>query len=49
MPCYRKLTLSSGGIRGIVQLTMLNALEEKINLGIPIQDFFDLIIGTRYM
>lgn len=46
---YLQLTLLSGGIRGIVQLTMLDALEKRIGLGIPIQDFFDLIVGTRYV
>jgi patatin-like phospholipase/acyl hydrolase len=42
------LTLSSGGIRGIVQLTILEILEERIGLDIPIQEFFNLIVGTRY-
>lgn len=44
-----QLTFLSGGVRGIVQLTMLDALEKKIDLGIPVQDFFDLIVGTRYV
>ncbi|KAF8538684.1 acyl transferase/acyl hydrolase/lysophospholipase [Trichophaea hybrida] len=35
-----------GGIRSIMQLTILELLEECIGLSIPIQEFFDLIIGT---
>lgn len=42
----RILSLDGGGIRGIIQLKMLEALERKINLGVPIQDFFDLVVGT---
>jgi hypothetical protein len=38
----------SGGIRSIVQLATLKELERVIKLDMPIQDFFDLIIGTRY-
>jgi len=37
----------SGGIRAIVQLSILAQLETRINLGVPIGQFFDLIIGTR--
>jgi hypothetical protein len=44
---YAELTMYSGGIRSVVQLTVLELLEECVGLGIPIQDFFDLIIGTR--
>ncbi len=40
------LTLSSGGIRGIVELAILSRIEKVIGLGIPIQDLFDLVIGT---
>lgn len=43
------LTATSGGIRSIVQLTILKELEGLIGLDIPIQEFFDLIIGTRYV
>ena len=35
----------SGGIRGIVELCVLEALENRI--GIPLQYFFDLVVGTR--
>lgn len=31
-----------------MQLQILSILEEKIDLGIPIGEFFDLMIGTRY-
>ncbi|KAI5805984.1 acyl transferase/acyl hydrolase/lysophospholipase [Geopyxis carbonaria] len=42
----RVLSLDGGGVRSILQLQTLRMLEERIDLGIPIQDFFDLIIGT---
>lgn len=48
----RILTLDGGGIRGIVELEILKAIESRINVGpangtfIPIQRFFDLIVGT---
>lgn len=38
--------LYSGGIRGIVELEILRLLETQLN-GIPINRFFDLIVGTR--
>lgn len=38
----------SGGIRSVIQLEILKSLELAIGLDIPIQDFFDLIIGTRF-
>ena len=40
-----------GGIRGIVELEILRAIEHCINSdssGIPLQRFFDLIVGTRW-
>jgi patatin-like phospholipase/acyl hydrolase len=42
----RILTLDGGGIRGVVELGLLKALDEKTGLGINIRDYFDLIIGT---
>ncbi|KAG0123477.1 acyl transferase/acyl hydrolase/lysophospholipase [Tuber indicum] len=39
-------SLSRGGVRSIVQLTILKELERSIGLGVNIVDFFDLIIGT---
>lgn len=41
------LTRISGGIRGIVELQVLNEIEWVLGGHIPIQDFFDLIVGTR--
>jgi hypothetical protein len=44
----------SGGVRGIVELLVLRAIENNISGSsqdsrIPIQNFFDLIVGTRYV
>ncbi|KAK4211516.1 hypothetical protein QBC37DRAFT_12053 [Rhypophila decipiens] len=41
----RVLCLDGGGVRGIVELVILQALEDEL-LGIPIRNFFDLIVGT---
>ena len=41
------LTRISGGIRGIVELQVLNEIERVLGGRIPIQHFFDLIVGTR--
>jgi len=35
-----------GGIRGIVELMILTRLIEEIGFSIPIQQLFDLVIGT---
>ncbi|KAI1741274.1 hypothetical protein F4680DRAFT_416257 [Xylaria scruposa] len=40
----RVLSLDGGGIRGIVELTLLEAIESRI--GVPLQRFFDLVVGT---
>ncbi|KAF3272372.1 hypothetical protein TWF970_010094 [Orbilia oligospora] len=40
------LSLDGGGVRGIVELVILERLEDLIGLGLPIGTFFDLIIGT---
>jgi hypothetical protein len=40
----------SGGVRGIVELEVLQALERALNPRngrLRIQNFFDLVIGTR--
>lgn len=37
----------SGGIRGIVELEVLRRIEKALG-DLPIQCFFDLIVGTRY-
>jgi patatin-like phospholipase/acyl hydrolase len=42
----RVLTLDGGGIRGVVELALLQALAEETGLGVPIRDYFDLIVGT---
>lgn len=35
-------------MRGITELEVLRALQAQLPDGIPIQKFFDLIVGTRY-
>jgi patatin-like phospholipase/acyl hydrolase len=40
-------SLPSGGMRGIVELEVLKAIEYHIGVGIPVRAFFDLIVGTR--
>ncbi|OAP65340.1 hypothetical protein AYL99_01312 [Fonsecaea erecta] len=42
----RLLSLDGGGIRGIVQLVLLQQLEKHLGGRIPIQSFFDLVVGT---
>ena len=41
--------MSSGGVRGIVELEVLRAIEKALGGNLPIQAFFDLIVGTRYL
>jgi patatin-like phospholipase/acyl hydrolase len=43
------LTDHSGGIRGIVELEILRSIEEVLGGGLRIQNFFDLIVGTRFV
>jgi hypothetical protein len=43
---YRVLTLDKGGVRGIIKLKILGAIEQRLGGKIPIQRFFDLIRGT---
>lgn len=47
LPTKRLLIGSSGGVRGIVELQVLKQIEQKLGGNIRIQDFFDLIVGTR--
>lgn len=49
--CRQKVMLIcySGGVRGIVALEVLRELEKYLGGKIHIQDFFDLIVGTRYI
>lgn len=42
-----RLMLRSGGVRGIMELEVLKAIETELGGKIPIQAFFDLIVGTR--
>jgi len=42
----RVLSLDGGGIRGVVQLEVLYAIEQYLGARIPVQSFFDLIVGT---
>ena len=42
----RILTLDGGGVRGVVELALLERLELRVGVGVPIRDLFDLIIGT---
>ncbi|KAL3429839.1 hypothetical protein BDV09DRAFT_202723 [Aspergillus tetrazonus] len=42
----RILSLDGGGVRGIVELTILQQIEKALGQGLYIQDFFDLIVGT---
>ncbi len=37
-----------GGVRGIVELEVLKAIERELPANIPITSFFELIVGTRY-
>ncbi|KAI1842756.1 hypothetical protein JX266_011077 [Neoarthrinium moseri] len=43
----RTLCLDGGGIRGIVQLQVLREIEKVLGPDLPIQLFFDLIVGTN--
>ncbi|UKZ82727.1 hypothetical protein TrVFT333_010523 [Trichoderma virens FT-333] len=42
----RVLCLDGGGVRGIVELVILQEIEKALGGHIPIQNFFDLIVGT---
>ncbi|KAK0731946.1 acyl transferase/acyl hydrolase/lysophospholipase, partial [Lasiosphaeris hirsuta] len=42
----RILSLDGGGVRGIIELVILERLETLIGLGLPLNHFFDLIVGT---
>lgn len=42
----RALSLDGGGIRGIVQLEILRAIEGALDDLIPVQSLFDLVVGT---
>lgn len=38
-----------GGIRGIVELEVLQGIEKALGGKLPIQCFFDLVVGTRFV
>ena len=42
----RVLALDGGGIRGVVQLEILRAIEQALGGHLPVQAFFDLLVGT---
>ncbi|TGJ81236.1 hypothetical protein E0Z10_g7507 [Xylaria hypoxylon] len=44
----RTLCLDGGGIRGIIQLHVLRELEKILGPELPVQLFFDLIVGTDF-
>ncbi|KAG8162296.1 hypothetical protein KVR01_008061 [Diaporthe batatas] len=43
----RVLCLDGGGVRGLVQLRVLREIERVLGPGLPIQLFFDLMVGTN--
>jgi patatin-like phospholipase/acyl hydrolase len=47
MLVYAILIDHRGGMRGIIELESLKAIEKVLGEGLPIQSFFDLIVGTR--
>lgn len=42
----RVLTIDGGGVRGLMTIQYLKALQERIGLPYPIQENFDLVFGT---
>jgi len=42
----RILSLDGGGVRGIIELTILQSIIDKVGHNIPIQELFDLAVGT---
>ncbi|KAK4890547.1 hypothetical protein LTR49_028726, partial [Elasticomyces elasticus] len=42
----RILALDGGGVKGLIQLEILELLEQTIGLDLPLRRFFDLIVGT---
>lgn len=42
----RVLTLDGGGVRGIVTLQFLQLLQDRIGLPYPVQENFDVTVGT---
>jgi hypothetical protein len=42
----RALTLDGGGVRGIVEISLLEKLHTAIDLDFPLRECFDIIVGT---
>lgn len=42
----RIMSLDGGGVRGIIELMILQEIERNLGPGLPIQAFIDLIVGT---
>lgn len=42
----RVLSLDGGGVRAIIQLSILQRLEKLLDFDLPIAELFDLIVGT---
>lgn len=43
----RVLCLDGGGVRGVAQLRVLREVERVLGPGLPIQLFFELMVGTK--
>ncbi|KAL9097592.1 MAG: hypothetical protein Q9165_000488 [Trypethelium subeluteriae] len=43
---FHKHITASGGMRGIVELEALKAIERELGGGIPIRSLFDMVVGT---
>lgn len=41
--------MTRGGVRGIVELVILQEIERALGGHVPIHNFFDLIVGTRFV
>lgn len=42
----RMMTLDGGGIRGIIELAILEKIMAHVGLPVPLRELFDLIVGT---
>ena len=46
---FHEVDYDRGGIRGIVELEILKAIETELPVNIPVSSFFDLVVGTRFV